>query len=282
MAQFAPHANNATDEYEDTYDVFIATDAYGIGVNMQDASVVVNYDIAWTPIEPVQRAGRILRFWHSTRKVQLYTFIPTLTAKTRLGHELLNIQQRWDNLMERHSESRKLIDLPVLTTNTMQEIYMPDLASEKIFVKSGSLKLDTADDDDVSPYYKHTAQLQLHRGYASNINSDIISAKTYPGSHPLIYVLLKHNDKYYWSVYEPKSKRLRSPTVVKLLDLIACNENTETALVDPGEIEALSDDCINAWCKENHVSEQEVIRECALYLKPLDEGNTVSDWLNNL
>ncbi|WP_138504574.1 helicase-related protein [Nostoc sp. PA-18-2419] len=282
IAQFAPHANNATDEYENTYDVFIATDAYGIGVNMQDASVVVNYDIAWTPIEPVQRAGRILRFWHSTRKVQLYTFIPTLTAKTRLGHELLNIQQRWDNLMERHSESRKLIDLPVLTTNTMQEIYMPDLASEKIFVKSGSLKLDTADDDDVSPYYKHTAQLQLHRGYASNINNDIISAKTYPGSHPLIYVLLKHNDKYYWSVYEPKSKRLRSPTVVKLLDLIACNENTETALVDPEEIEALSDDCINAWCKENDVSEQEVIRECALYLKPLDEGNTVSDWLNNL
>lgn len=282
IEKFAPYANNANDKYEDTYDVFITTDAYGIGVNMQDASVVINYDIAWTPIEPVQRAGRILRFWHSPRKVQLYTFIPTLVQKSELGYELLNIQQRWDNLMDRHGESRKLIDLPVLTTNKVQELSMPDLASEKIFVKSGSLKLDAAEDDDVSPYYKHTAQLQLHRGYTSNINSDIISAKNYPGSHPLIYVLLKHNDKYHWLVYEPKSKQLRSPTVVKLLDLIACDENTETALVDPEEIESLSDDCINAWCCENNIPEHEVIRECALYLKPLGEEDTVSNWLNTL
>lgn len=282
IARFAPHANNATNEYDETYDIFITTDAFGIGVNMQDASVVVNYDIAWTPIQPVQRAGRILRFWHSPRKVQLYTFIPRLSVKTELRYELLNIQQRWENLMERHSESRKLIDLPVLTTKTMQEIYMPDVATEKVFMESGSLKLDIADDEDVSPYYKHTAQLQLNRGYASNINSDIISAKTYPGSYPLIYVLLKHNEEYHWSVYEPKSKQLRSPTVVKLLDLIACNENTETALVESEEIEVLSDYCIRAWCNANNVSEQEVIRECALYLKPINEGDTVSDWLNTL
>lgn len=280
ITKFAPHANNATDDPEETYDVFIATDAYGIGVNMQDASVVINYDIAWTPIEPVQRAGRILRFWHSPRKVQLYTFIPTLKVETELGYELLNIQQRWDNLMERHSESRKLIDLPVLTTNTTQEIYMPDVAPEKVVMASGSLKLDSADDEDVSPYYKHTAQLQLNRGYASNIKSDIISAKTYSGIIPLIYVLITHNDKYYWLVYEPKSKQLRSPTVVKLLDLIACNENTETALVESDEIEALSDDCVYAWCTANDVPSSEVIRECALYLKPIGEGDAVSDWLS--
>jgi len=45
IAKFAPHANNAVDKYEETYHVFIATDAYGIGVSMQDASVVINYDL---------------------------------------------------------------------------------------------------------------------------------------------------------------------------------------------------------------------------------------------
>jgi hypothetical protein len=280
IEKFAPHANNTVGNYKETYDVFIATDAYGIGVSMQDASVVVNYDIAWTPIEPVQRAGRILRFWHLPRTVQLYTFIPTLSVNTILGYELLNIRQRWENLMERHGESRKLIDLPVLTASTMQEIYMPDVAPQKVMMESGNLKLDRADDQDVSPFYKHTAQLQLNRDYAENINSDIISAKTYPGQNPLIYVLLKYNGKYNWSVYNPKSKQLVSLTDVQLLDLIACCENTEPALVDPDEVEALSDICIRAWCAKHGVSEQEVIRECALYLKPESEKDTASSLLN--
>lgn len=282
IAKFAPHANNAVGNHKETYDVFIATDAYGIGVSMQDASVVINYDIAWTPIEPVQRSGRILRFWHLPRTVQLYTFIPTLSVNTILGYELLNIRQRWENLMERHGESRKLIDLPVLTTSTMQEIYMPDVAPQKVMMESGKLKLDKADDLGVSPFYKHTAQLQLNRDYASNINSDIISAKSYKGQNPLIYVLLKYKDQYNWSVYNPKSKQLESLSDVQLLDLIACCENTEPALVDPNEVEALSDVCIQTWCAKHNVSELEVIRECTLYLKPESEGDTASSWLNTL
>lgn len=280
IAKFAPHANNAVGSYEETYDVFIATDAYGIGVSMQDASVVINYDIAWTAIEPIQRSGRILRFWHSPRTVQLYTFIPQITENKSLGFELLNISQRWENLMERHGESRKLIDLPVLTTKTMQEIYMPDLASQRVVMESGNLILNVADDRDVSPFYKHTAQLQLNRDYAKTISNDIISAKTYSGDTPLIYVLLKHNDEYYWPVYDPKLQQLRTPKPVRLLDLIVSTENTETALVDPNEIEELSDACIRAWCAEHGVSEQEVIRECALYLKPESEDDNALSWLN--
>jgi superfamily II DNA/RNA helicase len=69
---------------------------------MQDASVVINYDIDWTPIGPVQRAGRILRFWHSPRNVEVYTFIPTLTDETNLKYDLVGIRRRWENLMARH------------------------------------------------------------------------------------------------------------------------------------------------------------------------------------
>jgi len=46
-----------------------------VGVNLQDASVVVSYDIAWTPDTIIQRAGRILRFWKEPRKVQLYIIV---------------------------------------------------------------------------------------------------------------------------------------------------------------------------------------------------------------
>lgn len=282
IEKFAPIANNAVEQHQETYNIFIATDAYGIGVNMQDASVVFNYDIAWTPIEPIQRAGRILRLWDSPRQVQVYTFIPTVTKSIDLEYELLNIKHRWQNLIERHGESQKIIDLPVLTDNTVEEIYMPNLAPQKVVIESGSFKLDVADDKDVSPFFKHTAKLQLNRHYAQAINNDIISAKLYNGHSPLIYVLLKHNDKYYWSVYEPTTKRLREPTAIKLLDLIQCTQDTEVAWVESELIEELSDDCISAWCNQHGVDDKEVVRECALYLKPQQEGDVAKDWLNSL
>jgi superfamily II DNA or RNA helicase len=55
---------------------------------MQVASVVINYDIDWTPLT-VQRAGRILRFYPEPRTVQLYTFVPVLTNQTNYKLALL-------------------------------------------------------------------------------------------------------------------------------------------------------------------------------------------------
>ncbi|WP_366145953.1 MULTISPECIES: C-terminal helicase domain-containing protein [unclassified Nostoc] len=43
------------------YDVLICTDADGLGVNLQDADTVVNYDPPEGADELFQRAGRVLR-----------------------------------------------------------------------------------------------------------------------------------------------------------------------------------------------------------------------------
>ena len=206
--KFAPIANNSSPNGEDTYDVFITTDNYGIGVNMQDASVVVNYDIAWTPIEPIQRAGRILRLWDDFRTVRIYTFIPSLTEKTELQDEFVDIGKRWDKLMQRHEESRKLTDLPVLTSDDNQLINMPYFAYDTK-VKKGILNLEQADDKDVSSYYQHTRKLHFHREYAETLESDLVSALNYSGESILIYILLKQNIrmtiKYYCTIDKKKT-----------------------------------------------------------------------------
>ncbi|MCP2729613.1 helicase-related protein [Limnofasciculus baicalensis] len=279
IKKFAPVANDAIGKYEQDYDVFISTDAHGVGVNMQDASVVINYDIDWTPIGPVQRAGRVLRFWHSPRTVQVYTFVPKLTIETNLKYDLVSIMRRWENLMKRHGESRKLIDLPVLTQVKTQEINMLDVASQ-VTIRSGELDIQDIANLDISPYFQHTAKLQDNRDYAQSIPSDILSAKTYKDPHPSIYVLLNYKGKYHGLVYDSITKQLREPTAVKLLDLIACEENTETALVEYDLVEELSDACISTWCNKEGVNPEEVIRECALYLKPEDKSDTLNDLLN--
>jgi superfamily II DNA/RNA helicase len=82
IERFAPVANRSASS-DDPIDTFLSTDAHGIGVNLQDAEVVINYDLAWTPTEPAQRAGRVLRLWREPRTIQLYAFVPSVGAETR-------------------------------------------------------------------------------------------------------------------------------------------------------------------------------------------------------
>lgn len=283
IQKFAPYSNKAIDKYkEENYDVFISTDAHGVGVNMQDASVVINYDIDWTPIGPVQRAGRILRFWHLPRILDIYTFVPTLTEKnsnTKLNYDLIEIQKRWKNLMSRHQESKKVIDLPVLTTAETQEINIPEMAS-KVVMESGAMDINALADLEISPYYQNTAKLQLHRDYAKTLSDDLISAKVYSEKHPLLYLLLLHKQNYHGIFYNPTTKELTEPDIVKLLNKIACEENTPTAHVDYDMIENLSDSCLQHWCQENNASPDDIERVCTLYLKPENEDDDMKSLLN--
>jgi len=283
IRDFAPVANRRVLNYSDAdadatnYDVFISTDAYGVGVNMQDASVVVNYDIDWTPIGPIQRAGRVLRFWHSPRTISIYTFVPTLPETHRnspFNYDLIEIQKRWDNLMSRHRESRKLTDLPVLTAEATQEIDMTELASEPVTVQSGKMDLDALADLDISPYYRHTAQLQLNREYARSLPDDLVSAKTYPGKKPSLYLLLLHDGEYRGLFYDPDTGRVTEPQIVATFNEIACEAETPTANVDYDWVETMGDRCVGRWCEDNGVSPDAVERICTLYLKPEgDDGD---------
>lgn len=281
IKQFAPHSNKATEKYSENYDIFISTDAHGVGVNMQDASIVINYDIDWTPIGPVQRAGRILRFWHLPRIVHIYTFVPTLTEKTELTYDLVEIQKRWKNLMSRHQESRKVIELPVLTTAETQEINITEMASQ-VIIESGEMDINALADLDISPYYQHTAKLQLNRDYAKILSDDLISAKISSEKEPLLYMLLLHKQNYHGIFYNPITKQLTEPDIVKILNKIACEENTPTAHVDYDLIESLSDICLQYWCQKNKALTDDVERICTLYLKPENDDDDLKLLLNSI
>jgi Helicase conserved C-terminal domain/PLD-like domain/Type III restriction enzyme, res subunit len=278
IRHFSPTANAGHGAADDRFNVFIATDAHGVGLNMQDASVVINYDTAWTPIEPTQRAGRVLRFWEEPRTVDLYTFVPTVAARSGLTPTLDAVTRRWRNLMVRHGDSQKLIDLAVLPTGTRNDIYLPDVAS-RVTMESGQLDLDALGDMDISPYFQHTARLQAHRHEALGIRDDIVSAMQFNGARPRVYVLVKHGETYAWPVYEPATGTLLDLSPVQLLHLIEATETTPTALVAPDEIEDASDACIRAWCLRSNVPPDDVQRICTLYLKPETEVDTMREWL---
>jgi hypothetical protein len=85
-------------------DVLVATDVASEGMNLQDASAVVNYDLPWNPVRVMQRIGRVDRLGALNREVALAHLVPagglrqltgvlgTLRAKLGAGPRTLGIE----------------------------------------------------------------------------------------------------------------------------------------------------------------------------------------------
>lgn len=77
--RFAPDSNRLPGDEDtvfeaptDPIDVLVATDVLSEGQNLQDAHVVVNYDLPWAIIRIIQRAGRVDRIGQLSDEVFIY------------------------------------------------------------------------------------------------------------------------------------------------------------------------------------------------------------------
>lgn len=75
-------------ETEDRIDVLVATDAAYVGLNLQAANTVINYDLAWNPMVVEQRIGRVHRIGQTFDTVYIFSFILEDTVDKR-KHEIL-------------------------------------------------------------------------------------------------------------------------------------------------------------------------------------------------
>ncbi len=76
--KFSPVANDKRQAVNpnDEFRILIATDVLSEGQNLQDASIVVNFDIPWAIIRLIQRAGRVDRIGQRADDILCYTFLP--------------------------------------------------------------------------------------------------------------------------------------------------------------------------------------------------------------
>ncbi len=108
---------------------------------------------------------------------------------------------------------------------------------------------------------------------------DLISSKLSSDKEPLLYMLLFHQNKYHSIFYNPNTNKLTEPEIVIVLNKIACEESTPTANVNYDEIEALSNICLELWCKNNQIYPDDVERICTLYLKPESQEDNFTELL---
>ena len=76
--RFSPVSNEKRNQVSPSMElrVLIATDVLSEGQNLQDAHVVVNYDLPWAIIRLIQRAGRVDRIGQQAERILCYSFLP--------------------------------------------------------------------------------------------------------------------------------------------------------------------------------------------------------------
>ncbi len=76
--RFSPESNKKRDDVtpDQELQVLVATDILSEGQNLQDAAVIVNYDLPWAIIRLIQRAGRVDRIGQRADQILCYTFLP--------------------------------------------------------------------------------------------------------------------------------------------------------------------------------------------------------------
>ncbi len=76
--RFSPDSNGKRQHITkaDELRVLIATDVLSEGQNLQDAHVIVNYDLPWAIIRLIQRAGRVDRIGQQADTILAYSFVP--------------------------------------------------------------------------------------------------------------------------------------------------------------------------------------------------------------
>ncbi len=96
---FSPSTNGGLRPGETELRVLIATDVLAEGQNLQDAHIVVNYDLPWAIVRLIQRAGRVDRIGQKHDTILVYSFLPAegveriIRLRQRLTHRLQQNQE---------------------------------------------------------------------------------------------------------------------------------------------------------------------------------------------
>jgi hypothetical protein len=137
--RFSPQSNNKVVSKADEVRVLICTDVLSEGQNLQDSSVVVNFDLPWAIIRLIQRAGRVDRIGQRAEEIYCYSFLPADGVE-----QLIQLRSR---IRQRLQENAEVVGTDEAFFEDDEAATIRDLYTEKQGV------LDDSDDEvDLASY----------------------------------------------------------------------------------------------------------------------------------
>jgi len=140
--RFSPESNKACDKGSPNYvspadelRVLVATDVLSEGQNLQDAAIVVNFDLPWAIIRLIQRAGRVDRIGQKAEEILCYSFVPADGV-----NRIIRLRER---VRQRLSENAEVVG----TDEAFFEDEKHDTIIRDLFTEKSGILDDPADDE---------------------------------------------------------------------------------------------------------------------------------------
>ena len=109
IERFSPYYNGKSPEDVVSVQTLITTDVLAEGLNLQDASIIVNYDLHWNPVRLMQRIGRLDRRLDAEIEAKLSRTNPTVHVWNFLPpvelDDILKLRKRVDGKILRISRT---------------------------------------------------------------------------------------------------------------------------------------------------------------------------------
>jgi superfamily II DNA/RNA helicase len=154
--------------------ILISTDVLSEGQNLQDAHIILNYDLPWAIIRLIQRAGRVDRIGQKADKILCYSFLPEDGIE-----KIINLRKRLTNRIKQNAEV-------VGSDETFFDgdpVNLTDLYNEKSGI------LDGEDDDTEVDLASYAYQIWKN---ATDANSKL--NKIIPDLPNVVYATKKNNE----------------------------------------------------------------------------------------
>jgi hypothetical protein len=153
IKRFAPFYNKTSvnelhEKGQTEIRILIATDVLSEGINLQDARLLINYDLHWNPVRLMQRIGRVDRRMDPAIEEKIKLQYPHLAAKR-------GIAKYWNFLPP--DELNEILSLYQKVTNKTLRI-------SKVFGIEGKQLLTEKDDYDALKDFEHEYEGETSKG----------------------------------------------------------------------------------------------------------------------
>jgi len=230
--RFSPISNGATVSAEEGLDILIATDVLSEGQNLQDAAIVVNYDLPWAIIRLVQRVGRVDRIGQRAEVIECYSFLPAEGVE-----RIIQLRER---VRRRLRENQEVLGSDEQFFDSEGE-QMARALRELYTEKAGILDDDGDEEVDLTSYAYEIWQAALrdHRGIAERVArlpDMVYSTRHFKGSAEApqgVIVYLRNAEGYDSLAYFDREGKLVTQSPLRILKLAACAPETPTQARHP-------------------------------------------------
>ena len=267
--RFSPRSHGLPPQPDDP-EVLICTDADGVGVNLQDASVVVVYDLPDGADGLIQRLGRILRPSPvPARTPTVLTFVPALALKEHAGGVGAQVATRYARLRHRQDASTEILGSGVLPSSG---VLTETISLETPFDVAAALT-GGVEPTSTPPLATHLDVWGAHRGSAGTLEGRALHTSRVRGGPDRLAVVFRAGGRVRAVVANPRAARNRDLLVsddeAEALALLACPPDAEraTALAAPPDrIVRATERVIRVWCEREGVDPGGAERIVAVYL----------------